>query len=270
MRMSPDTVSSLFPERPIRPLPKRKLREKLSAGAIQTIEYPLSAVDDIPLFYYPTYATGGGVSFDLAEKTREHHNHETETCNTLTVANLAGHDTFCEGLAAEGQRKGSTRHGTRLDTETNARKPISVASSIDGYDSLENSNNKKKRKIPSPSDSTLRGPPFVSGESTGGMQLGSVIDGRSKGNVSLYTGPASLLMHNEGISGPGRGRLSRAGHTRSPLRTLSDGNNTWSGRQQNTVLNRSGIGKFILISSLIILRHSGSLVALKHVLKLHF
>lgn len=269
MRMSPDTVSSLFPERPIRPLPKRKLREKLSAGAIQTIEYPLSAVDGVSLFYYPTYATGGGASHDLVEKTQELHNEETETCNTLTVANLAGHDAFCEGLAAEGQLKGRTRPGTRLDAETTTCKPLSAASSIDGYDSLENSNNKKKRKIPSASDSTLRASPFVSGESTGGMQLGTVIDGRGKGNTSPYAGPASLLMYNESISGSGRGRLSRAGHARSPLRTLSDGNNAWSGRQQNAVLNHSGIGTFTLTSSLINLCHSGYLVALKLILTLH-
>ena len=53
--MSPDTVSSLFPERPIRPLPKRRLRERLSPEVADAIKYPASTLDNVPLFYYPPY-----------------------------------------------------------------------------------------------------------------------------------------------------------------------------------------------------------------------
>ena len=53
--MSPDTASSLFPDRPIRPLPKRRLREKLSPEIADTIKYPPSTHEATPLFYYPPY-----------------------------------------------------------------------------------------------------------------------------------------------------------------------------------------------------------------------
>ncbi|KAJ0371899.1 hypothetical protein COL154_000585 [Colletotrichum chrysophilum] len=52
--MSPESVSSLFPQRPIRPLPKRRLRERLSPDVADSIEYPPANQNSSPLFYYPS------------------------------------------------------------------------------------------------------------------------------------------------------------------------------------------------------------------------
>ena len=51
--MSADTTSSLFPDRPIRPLPKRRLRERLSPQVADSIQYPPAPQALTPLFSYP-------------------------------------------------------------------------------------------------------------------------------------------------------------------------------------------------------------------------
>uniref|UniRef100_A0A8H7TU31 Uncharacterized protein n=1 Tax=Bionectria ochroleuca TaxID=29856 RepID=A0A8H7TU31_BIOOC len=51
--MSSDTMPNLFPDRPIRPLPKRRLRERLSPQVAESIKYPPSMLNSVPLFQYP-------------------------------------------------------------------------------------------------------------------------------------------------------------------------------------------------------------------------
>ena len=55
--MSPESsaASNPFPERPIRPLPKRRLRERLSPEVAESIRYPPASQPTAPLFYYPPY-----------------------------------------------------------------------------------------------------------------------------------------------------------------------------------------------------------------------
>ncbi|KAF2454072.1 hypothetical protein BDY21DRAFT_374315 [Lineolata rhizophorae] len=50
---SPDTTSPVFPDRPIRPLPKRRLHSRLSPEEAATIEYPRIASTGGPLFSFP-------------------------------------------------------------------------------------------------------------------------------------------------------------------------------------------------------------------------
>jgi hypothetical protein len=58
--MSPETVSSTYPRegRPIAPLPKRRLRERLSPDVAESIKYPPAPATTAPLFYYP-YSING-------------------------------------------------------------------------------------------------------------------------------------------------------------------------------------------------------------------
>lgn len=49
----PDTPSPIFPERLIRPLPKRLLRERLSHEAAESIFYPPAPQSSSPIFYSP-------------------------------------------------------------------------------------------------------------------------------------------------------------------------------------------------------------------------
>ncbi|KAL1895048.1 hypothetical protein Sste5346_005469 [Sporothrix stenoceras] len=51
--MSPETASPVYPDRLIHPLPKRRLRERLSSDAADSIQYPPDQTPGAPLFYYP-------------------------------------------------------------------------------------------------------------------------------------------------------------------------------------------------------------------------
>ncbi len=249
--MPSDRVPSIFPERPIRPLPKRKLRERLSPGAIERIEYPPTTVDTIPLFCYPAH-NAGGPPHDLQKATREHHRQSTGTSDDQDSPSFYKHEQLPVASTALIVSTTGTQLRPASPEDTKYKKPvdrgatlgqnISAASSVDGYDSLESTNNKKKRKIPSASDTTLRGSFVVSTGSVEKLELGSGMVGGKQATSSAFDVSGSLSMHSDGISGSGRGRLGRALHTRSPLRTLTDGNNSWPSRPPKTGLHISDNG----------------------------
>ncbi|KAK2075012.1 hypothetical protein P8C59_009173 [Phyllachora maydis] len=111
--------------------------------------------------------------------------------------------------------------------------PQSTASSPDGYDSFENTNNKKKRKIPTVADTVPNG-----NHALGHMTATSIMPGKS--NKDVADGPASPMAPYNGahgtatgaqnVPGPGRGRYGRVRNGRSPLRALSDSTNNHAGR----------------------------------------
>lgn len=248
--MPSDGVPSVLPERPIRPLPKRKLRERLSSGAVQTTEHSTTTVNTIPLFYHPAHNTGRPPD-DLQKATREHHKHANETSEDQGLPNSYKHDplpmasTALIASTTETQLQTTPpddiKNNKSADQEVTVGRTVSAASSIDGYDLLENTNNKKKRKIPSASDTTLQGS-FVSTGPVEMLELGSGIVAGNQATACPFDVLGSLSMHSDGISGSGRGRLGRTLHTRSPLRTLSDGNNSWPGRPLKKGLHKSGNG----------------------------
>lgn len=249
--MQSDGVPSVLPERPIRPLPKRKLRERLSSGAVQTTEHSTATVNTIPLFYYPTHNAGGPL-YDLQKANREHHKHSNETSENQGLPHSYKHDplpmasTALTASTIENQLQTTppddTKNHKSSDKEVTVGRTASAASSIDGYDLLENTNNKKKRKIPSASDTTSQGSFVVSTGSVEMLELGSGIIAGNQATACAFDVSGSLSMHSDGISGSGRGRLGRTLHTRSPLRTLSDGNNSWPGRPLKKGLHKSGNG----------------------------
>ena len=50
---APDTTSPVYPGRPIRPMPKRRIRDRLSAEHAATIDYPPPPASETPIFGYP-------------------------------------------------------------------------------------------------------------------------------------------------------------------------------------------------------------------------
>lgn len=240
--MPPDRVLSLFPERHIRPLPKRKLREKLSPEAIQTIEYPSVTVHSIPLFHYPTIAARGP-PHDLLKAFGEPKKPPSGLVDTLELVGSNGCEPLAISSTSEIQLQqsphGDTKFHGPLGHRAYSGQAIPAVSSTNGYELLENTNNKKKRKIPSASDSSLRGSLFTSSGSVEILGLGGRIDDGKQATAPTFAVPGSLSMHSDGISGPGRGRLGRTVHTRSPLRTLSDGNTTWPSKPLKTGLHHS-------------------------------
>lgn len=260
--MSPDTVSSLFPDRPIRPLPKRRLREQLSPEAAGSIKYPPSTHNGpVPLFHYPPYTVRDDGS--------------PPRFSNAVFYNSPGHASESSRLFPP--RRGGAGAGVIEDIDVNKRSSLvtrsspeilnraslqtgrsdrplfgaptpSATSSVDGYDSFENTSNKKKRKIPSAADSALNGAHGLmsdfSPHSTGspGAPANDLNGDRVYSVSSGYPAPGGFVSNSQGISGSGRGRLGRTRNGRSPLRALPDANSTWSGRipKAGTALWASG------------------------------
>lgn len=247
LNMSPDTVSSLFPDRPIRPLPKRRLREKLSPRTVDTIAYPPSTHETTPLFYYPPYnfredtSPPRACSTSPSQQTRR----AEEGCNYTPRRNGLGlpdgddeepalRSTLVTRSPPEILTRG-TQRSSKPDIP-NPQPPLSATSSVDGYDVFENTNNKKKRKIPSAGELSVNGTQGLNNEiaisaGAGRSPTDESHNDRAHSHSVSHPTTGTFSSNNQGISGPGRGRLGRSRNGRSPLRALSDGNsNAWVGR----------------------------------------
>lgn len=134
------------------------------------------------------------------------------------------------------------RRNNRRSSASSARQGGGKSTGPDGYDAFENTNNKKKRKIPTPG--TLGHHSALSGEFAD-MSLGSTPPATPNDAAGTYYGtgnPASPVA--AGMSGPGRGRLGRHTGRSGSGRPLSV-NNWTNGRPTS---RRDGLtGIFTLI-----------------------
>jgi hypothetical protein len=242
--MSPETVSSTYPRegRPIAPLPKRRLRERLSPDVAESIKYPPAPATTAPLFYYPYSINGeedarGGLypvdrqrSDDIernyiSRRNGEEIDSDEDYHETAYRGRFARHSPDTSGRSYRYvQKPGSTSY-------SKPEPPPSTTSSADGYDSFENTNNKKKRKIPTPGDVGLNGIHLSNDLASLGISNStdeSLAREESINGVSKYYGAASSFISSQGLSGPGRGRYGRSRNGRSPLRTLSEASNNWT------------------------------------------
>ncbi|KAG6005445.1 hypothetical protein E4U21_007914 [Claviceps maximensis] len=255
--MAPDTVSSLFPDRPIRPLPKRRLRERLSPEVADSISFPPSTQGTLPLFHYLPYSLKEqrspftiNVSIpirtsDIEDDEPANATQQTGTHDDSLRDGYSKHRSLFMTISRPEVLSRTSRESSRQENSRHAGPQVSqpqhsASSSLDGYDSFENTNNKKKRKIPSAGDLSVNGTHGLGSEisalalSSGPTASGTAghhgtdkIHHGSSGNVLL----AGYAGNNQGFSGSGRGRLGRSRNCRSPLRTLSDcNNNSWPTR----------------------------------------
>ncbi|POS81306.1 hypothetical protein DHEL01_v200282 [Diaporthe helianthi] len=233
-------------DRPIRPLPKRRLRELLSPEVADSIEYPPVRHSAPALFSYPCNLKGTlsdeesgsgvrGPSPDLWDRTTPRNiwasaASETDEASTRRAVVARPSTEYLGRSPRLLQNSDASRQGRT------PQPPLSAASSADGYDSFENTNNKKKRKIP------------TAGEMNGSHGLGDhglndthvVSSGLAENVISTsvpYYGSGSSKYAGQNVSGPGRGRFGRARTGRSPLQILSDASGNWLGRNPK---NRSG------------------------------
>ena len=247
--MSPDSTSSLFPDRPIRPLPKRTIRQRLSPEVAKTIKYPPAPQNIPPLFAYPYNAKedSGILGSEPPSVTNRENASQLGQEAALRRNGLSGeyHEESLVGQARralisrpfqDGAFRTPQRPQRPLQARHNAiQPPPSATSSVDGYDSFENTNNKKKRKIPTAGESILNGTHVLNDSSALGMPspptTGDEGPGDSTSTVPTpYYQSGGASVSTQGISGPGRGRYGRTRNGRSPLRTLPDPNNAWNGR----------------------------------------
>lgn len=240
--LSPDAMAAAYPDRPIRPMPKRRLRERLSPNVADAIVYPPTAPAIAPLFHYPYHAP---TEEDRSPKpypvnrTREddvEHNYisrrnlkevdsDEEYTELAYRSRYSRHSPDPTGRSYRFVQKPETAKYPKPDP------PASTTSSADGYDSFENTNNKKKRKIPTPGDAISNG--ILQANDMASLTVSNpttdeppVREEPSSGPGQYYSPPASNLV--QGLSGPGRGRYGRVRSGRSPLRNLSDNPTNWA------------------------------------------
>ena len=241
------TFSNLYPNRPIRPLPKRRLRERLSPEVAESIRYPPSTRPTS--IFYPPYPTdileeyrghepssAGGPDGDPGDEVRHFVGAGTGRQNGTHLEVTEDRDPRSVLVPRPPPDMSSSYPGSRQQPKTDHTRQTGVVLppsdlSADGYESFENTNNKKKRKIPTAGDSSLGGShalsdggaiPVSAGLATAHMQS----DGSPS---SPYSGLNGSSVNSKGISGAGRGMFGRSRNGRSPLRTLSNGNN-WTDR----------------------------------------
>ena len=232
--MSPEAVSP-YPDRPIRPLPKKPLRERLSPDVAQSIKYPPAPKTTNPLFYYGYHSREEEGLSNLLEPQHPSERERAAEIERNYISRRTGDDVDSEedeqayrsrlySRPSADTTGRSYRYVQKPDTKhPNPQPPGSTASSADGYDSFENTNNKKKRKIPTPGDSILNGSHLSNDMAVMGISgPDDLIDDVGHG-IGSYNGSGV----GQGISGPGRGRYGRIRNGRSPLRTLSDASGNW-------------------------------------------
>lgn len=202
----PDTSSPVFPERPIRPLPKRRLRSRLSEEEANSIGRPIDPSSSPSVF--------GSPSAQRDVYVRPNHFGETH------IPQAAGfHYPSAPGAyESDEDREEESFAGHRSSWSNDImRYPRgSTASSVDG-ESFENTNNKKKRKIPlqhnsnfpvdaNDSDPGYGGPPQVDGSNHShntGRVASSSTRSRSGRNIPKGKQPLgtslSGINNNEGM-----------------------------------------------------------------------
>ena len=255
-----DTTSSVYPDRPIRPLPKRRLRSRLSSEVADSILYPPATTLSKPLFQFPyngptDQENGSPVRAHPSEMearvVRDRRNGDGETDSyQFKGAETGSDDEDSVGRRYQEQR---SRPGTMINVSKNGytvsrsdaakyMKPHipqstgSSGDSVDGYDSFENTNNKKKRKIPT--SGSLGSHQTSLSADMAQMGISSTRDmdiaqSESDSGVGHYYGTGNsavpAVSSGTGISGAGRGRYGRAGtryHSgRSPLGVSVNGSN---------------------------------------------
>lgn len=241
LNSAPDTPSPVYPDRLIRPLPKRTLRSRLSTDAADGIFYPPTppasqifygapgdpeeAANDSKLYVQQTIETD---RHELTPEADSHHEFEVaveleseDEDGPMVVRRSAGFRGSLSPASSPHPQGSVGKDGVKSSTGP------------DGYDAFENTNNKKKRKIPTPGNlgghHSALSPEFASMGLANSNPPATVTDGMPPGTYYGSGDPASPL--GSGISGSGRGRLGRSS-TRS-----NSGRNPLSANAQNSWMN---------------------------------
>lgn len=222
---APDTPSPVYPDRLIRPLPKRTLRSRLPSDAAESMSYP-PAPPATQLFYGACADNGANDPKVYVQQTVDAEAHDLNgELDNHTYENGVEFESGDEDGPVVVRRSAGFRGSLSPSTSTAAQGyPSSVDGSQmkssagpDGYDAFENTNNKKKRKIPTPGNlgnhNSALSPEFASMglASSTPPPSATVNDANIVGTYYGSGHPASPV--GNGISGSGRGRLGRGGRS---------------------------------------------------------
>jgi hypothetical protein len=254
LRSSSNTTSPMHPHRPIKPLPKRRLRARLSPEQVQSIVYPPVPQSATPLFSFPHSPAESRASL-RAERRRGESDQHACHCG-------GQHHGEAESEDDDEHERGRPLPSSPSYDYSRSRpgkaagaaypKPASTASS--GEESFENTNNKKKRKIPnmggtSAHHSSLSAEMASMGISHPHDGVG-IEDGDGPGRY--YASAPSTPQHNAagtGIAGAGRGRFGRSASGRTERRILHSSANLANAKANNKrmcshhLLGRSHFGR---------------------------
>lgn len=300
----PDTASTIYPDRAIRPLPRSRLRAKLSPEQVSSLVFPPSPPPISPTLSFGAQETGtpaqqprltnGDVhhhhhhhhehdhEHDEHDHDEHHHHHHHHTVHHDHCT--CGHDgdsgddevefdhpdyRYATAPMANGSGlKPESLQRRLVEASRAANKPPppgSTASSGDGYESFENTSNKKKRKIPLSSASSMHQSQLSAemanmGISNSHHEQDEIVDNGVQHTKQVhYDYDSHAAPSGTGISGAGRGRYGRQdGRNRRPLgsstlNTVNGYNSRSSPRGSDA---RNGEGKFRLIDIHISLRDS--------------
>ena len=239
---SPDTASSMYPDRLIRPLPKRRLRSRLSDEEAKTIEFPPAPPTVAPLFNLPYVEKSPNYANRVPRGDGD--DHKCQCGADHGVGSDSAYVDDYDGTNERGGRRGGSM-GVEQDYVsweqtggfTKPAPPGSTASSADGYESFENTNNKKKRKIPLSGGSNHHhsslSAEMVNMSIASSANDGALLEDASSGERPYYSTGASsgtTSSSGTGISGAGRGRFGRPKHSmeRRPLGASTNGLNAFA------------------------------------------
>ena len=249
---SPDTTSSVFPDRLIRPLPKRSLKSRLSQEDANAIEFPPT----LPSTTLPTYTHYGEngeylndskvlvQNGDLYDDHDHYHDHDHDHCPHHHHCHHDDDDeldSVDDSSPVALRRASSYRSSPRSPRSArHARYGSQAKGSIsgpDGYEAFENTNNKKKRKIPTSGSLSLHHSSLTSDLA----HLGISANNDGAGDDASAGSPTSGL----GVQGAGRGHFARRGGGRRPLGVSMNGPNLKSSKyDQNMTATAKGIQSY--------------------------
>lgn len=258
---APDTTSPVYPDRLIRPLPKKRIRDRLSNQQTEDIVFPSVPQKTAPLFSFPYPETNRR---DLENVRPEADENGREQGSRAVRRDLGVVERSGNGKGPTTRQQGMLRQ--RPHNRINHVNPTipptvpvlgSASSSVDGDEGFENTNNKKKRKIPQPQHALTSVSQSLSNVSTDMANLGisnkeadavtgaEILDtttaSPSSGSAyhasttTITTSPSSMPSPSSAaaaanLTGSGRGRYTRAGRAsldnlRRPLTTSTNGVN---------------------------------------------
>jgi len=225
LRSSPDTSSSMYPDRPIRPLPARSLRARLSPEQAESIVFPSNPPSTGPLFHFPYTSSERG---NRALRTGENDHHACHCGHTHSEVESEEDEDERSGPLPSSPSYHYSRGAPGRSTiaASSYHKSGSASSSVDGYESFENTNNKKKRKIPNMGSNSSHHA-ALSGD-VASMSITNHENGEVDDSTMRYSSAPSTPQHNSsgtGIAGAGRGRFGRSGSGRSERRVLGNATN---------------------------------------------
>ncbi|KKK21311.1 hypothetical protein ARAM_006119 [Aspergillus rambellii] len=252
---APDTPSPVYPDRLIRPLPKRTLRSRLSSEAADSIFYP-PAPPATQLFYGACATTGDDINDSKVyvqqsdgrdhSPDRDHHHPPYDNGVDLDSGEEDGPVVVRRSAGFRGSSLSPSTSSVQPQTLPSGKEqPIKLSSAgPDGYDAFENTNNKKKRKIPTPGNlgghhSSLS-PEFSNMGLSNSAQTSSISPTEGT-HVSTFYGtgsPASPV--GSGISGAGRGRLGRQSRNTGRQSLSGHGQVTWSHSRRDGLMSSPG------------------------------